>query len=913
MKTRTLIAAGCAGHDGTTTRRSLIFRRAWLWTGFLAFATIAFGSRSAQAAVTEAWVQRYSNLLSNAAAQAVKVVRDAAGDIIVTGSTGLPGTSRHDILTIKYSGADGSVLWQQRYNSSGNTDDRPSALAVDASGNVVVTGNSDIGSIASVYQSYTAKYAAADGELLWERRHYGPANSVETVHAVAVDDGGNVVVTGNSLTGLGSEIYTAKFAAADGALLWEKRYGSGHLTAVVVDGNGNVVVAGRDNSDYYTAKYATLDGSLLWERRYNGAANGDNQATGVGVDGSGNVVVTGWVTTGSLGQFPNTDYYTAKYAAADGALLWEKRHNGSYDYATAVAVDGSNNVVVTGHSESALGSEIYTAKYAAADGGLVWEQRYNNLTNSQGIANAVAVDSSGNVVVTGFFGRVPNTDYYTAKYAAADGALLWEKRHNGPANSYDSANAVAVDGSGNVVVTGWTDVESGLERSSGGYYTAKYAAADGALLWEQRYDGSAPNLAEAHAVVVDGSGNVVVTGVAYNWGGDQSSNSDYYTAKYAGVNGALLWEKHYNGPANRDDFASALAVDGSGNVVVTGASHNGTNFDYYTAKHAAANGALLWEKRYNGPANRDDSANAMALDSGGNVVVTGYSDNGTNYNYYTAKYAAADGALVWQKRSNRGGYAMTVDGTGNVIVTGSSYNGTNFDHYTTKYAAANGALLWEKRGTSGGAVAVDGSGNVVVTGSFYNGTNSDYYTTKYAAADGALLWEQRYNGPTNDLDSATAVVVDGGGNVVVTGYSGAGFVDSFGTWNPDYYTAKYAAADGALLWEKRLTGPATVADSSHCLALGADGMVAVTGTANDGYATVVYREVPEVVSINLVPTGVRLRFSGISGRPYNIERASAVTGHWSTINTQTASASGHFEYLDTTPDPGSGFYRIVQP
>ena len=66
----------------------------------------------------------------------------------------------------------------------------------------------------------------------------------------------------------------------------------------------------------------------------------------------------------------------------------------------------------------------------------------------------------GNVVVLGTSSRgdAASGDYYTAKYAAADGALLWEKRYNGPADGDDQATAVAVDGSGNVVVTGISDV-----------------------------------------------------------------------------------------------------------------------------------------------------------------------------------------------------------------------------------------------------------------------------------------------------------------------------------------------------------------------------------------------------------------------------------------------------------------------
>jgi CTP:phosphocholine cytidylyltransferase-like protein len=448
----------------------------------------------------------------------------------------------------------------------------------------------------------------------------------------------------------------------------------------------------------------------------------------------------------------------------------------------------------------------------------------------------------------------------------------WVHRYNGPADSYDSASAVTVDGSGNVVVTGISQVD---------YYTAKYAATDGALLWEQSSAGPENYEGEAHAVAVDGSGNVVVTG--YSVG--TNFNADYYTAKYAAADGTLLWEQRYNGPADSYDSASAVAVDGSGNVVVTGTSYS----DYYTAKYAAADGALLWEKHYTA----NGFARAVAVDGSGNVVVTGQS----YVDYYTAKYAAADGALLWEKRSTNGSAsAVAVDGSGNVVVTGSSYVEPCgcFDYfYTVKYAAANGALLWEQRSTTGGrasAVAVDGSGNVVVTG-------SSFYTAKYAATDGALLWEKRYPG-----DSASAVAVDDSGNVVVTGSSGG-----------DYYTAKYAAADGALLWEQRYNGSSNGWDYASSLALGPNGMVAVTGTSSGDYATVVYRDDVYPISIALVPGGVRLRFTGIPGRSYTIERAPAVTGPWSTVATPSAPASGLIEYLDAPPPPGSAFYRTVQP
>ncbi len=450
-------------------------------------------------------------------------------------------------------------------------------------------------------------------------------------------------------------------------------------------------------------------------------------------------------------------------------------------------------------------------------------------------------------------------------WAGAAVTEAWVQRTSDAAVN-ESAQAVAVDGSGNVVVGGsW----------GGDYYTAKYAAADGALVWQKRSTGLSGSNDTVRALAVDRSGNVIVTGSSLG----AASQTDYYTIKYAAADGSLLWEKRYNGPANGNDDAAAAALDSSGNVVVTGSSNNGTassgtdpnGNDYYTAKYAAGNGALLWEQRYNAPANRADSATAVALDSNGNVVVTGASRSDSNgdglydNDYYTGKYAAADGAVIWEKRYNGLlafgdiASAIAVDPAGNVVVTGSSGG-----YYTVKYAAADGALLWSKRytgpgvgGDSASAVAVDGSGNVVVTGSSVSGAPAqdfDYYTAKYAAADGALLWEKRYNGPANGDDRARAVAVDAAGNVVVTGssYETPAAFDSFG----DYYTAKYASADGALLWERRYNGPANGGDSASSLALAPNGLLAVTGSSdgdagtgiNSDVATVVYREIPPPLS-----------------------------------------------------------------
>src|SRR5215813_781486 len=84
-------------------------------------------ARAQSPTVTEAWVQRYNVLGKNSDDQAFTVASDARGDIIVAGYTD-DRFNGQDILTIKYSGADGSVVWSRRYNGPANGDDQARAL-----------------------------------------------------------------------------------------------------------------------------------------------------------------------------------------------------------------------------------------------------------------------------------------------------------------------------------------------------------------------------------------------------------------------------------------------------------------------------------------------------------------------------------------------------------------------------------------------------------------------------------------------------------------------------------------------------------------------------------------------------------------------------------------------------------------
>jgi len=420
-----------------------------------------------------------------------------------------------------------------------------------------------------------------------------------------------------------------------------------------------------------------------------------------------------------------------------------------------------------------------------------WVRRYDGPAHYHDGAQALAVDGQGNVYVTGHAFGPGGWGYATIKYNAA-GNRLWVKRYTGPAEDHqDRATALAVDGQGNVYVTGL----SYSDETELDYATIKYDAA-GNRLWVRRYNGPADEDDVAQAIAVDSQGNVYVTGRSY---GSDDIRYDYATIKYD-TDGNRQWVRRYNGPGRFVDCPTALAVDDQGNVYITGRSYGSDDilYDYATIKYDT-DGNRLWVKRYNGPGNGSDWAMALALDSQGNVYVTGLSYGaGTNLDYATIKYDPA-GNEQWVQRYNGPGNgldwatALAVDGLGNIYVTGLSYGaGTNLDYATIKYDAA-GNKQWVQRYNGPGnredmalALALDGQGNVYVSGSSMGNTGigDDYATIKYDAA-GNEQWVQRYNGPGNRYDWATALAVDGQGHVYVTGSSYGG------PTNHDFATIKY--------------------------------------------------------------------------------------------------------------------------
>jgi hypothetical protein len=418
---------------------------------------------------------------------------------------------------------------------------------------------------------------------------------------------------------------------------WVRTYsasgnGDDYPCAIAVDDAGNVYVSGfaygeGTSSDYTTIKY-DASGNQLWAAVYDGPANHWDEASDMAIDHEANIYVTG--RSAQWDTIPyNYDYATVKYDSA-GNELWVRRHDGSeglYDEAWAIAVDAAGNAYVTGSGcEAGEPCGYITIKYRF-DGTEHWIRCYDGGS----AANAIAVDDNGNVCVAGdsWGGVATDWDYSVVKYDSL-GNELWAQRYDGPAHMTEYCNDAEVDRWGNLYVTGWS-YGVGTDYD---WATVKYDSA-GNELWVRRYNGPGNGEDIAGFLALDDSGNVYVTGTSTG----SESGYDYATVKYDSV-GNEVWVRSYNGYGVGSDMPFDLTLDDSGSVYVVGRSWgSGSAFDYVTIKYTPS-GAQSWAKRYYGlEGNSYDWGRAITLDESGDVFVSGSSQGvGTEYDFLTIRY-----------------------------------------------------------------------------------------------------------------------------------------------------------------------------------------------------------------------------------------------------------------------------------
>jgi hypothetical protein len=399
---------------------------------------------------------------------------------------------------------------------------------------------------------------------------------------------------------------------------------------VTVDNNHNVIVTGMHfdtgmfgstsvsgfgYQDAFVAKYDSA-GTLLWVRGIGGGEQDWGYA--VTTDASDNIYVTGTYAWYSLHFTPTdslpisaaqaTNCFVAKYDAS-GNFLWARSGGASYSKSSAVAVDPSGDVIISGFYNGSInfssniltggGSNLFFVKYSPA-GNVVWAK--SGTSSSMCGTNAMKCDANGNIYATGkisqniTFGattypRQGGDDMYTAKFNSS-GDVQWFQLEgktlaaSTTSNNLDCGNGIDVDNSGNVYVAGSlidTFISASMFQSAA---IVKYNNA-GARQWVYKF-GNNNGIDVFNGLSLDAAGNPYVIGT-YRGGltiGTSvlptASDDDIMIAKF-NSSGSCIGTIGI-GTGNGGDAGNGIMVDPNGSsIYLAGSMRQTLNFGTVTA------------------------------------------------------------------------------------------------------------------------------------------------------------------------------------------------------------------------------------------------------------------------------------------------------------------------------------------
>ncbi len=388
---------------------------------------------------------------------------------------------------------------------------------------------------------------------------------------------------------------------------------------MVIDEQNNIYVLNfaydsLTNYDYVLIKYNSF-GVRQWIVKYNHIGNSNDVARKIKIDKNGNLYVTG--SCNELGAYK--DIVTIKYNN-NGVQQWVAVYNSQYnhnDEAKDMAIDSLGNIFITGNMHvDEYNSDIVTIKYNK-EGVRQWVTFYSEIHFADDEARAITIDNNGYIYVAGY--SVSFESYILIQIVKYDtrGNFIWSRyNHGGYFKWIDSDIDIAVDINNNLIISGhkrfvsneFTDV-----------ITLKYKS-NGDMLWAARYESPDSSNDAPTCMILDSLGNIYIAGLSVST--TPIVSIDFLTIKY-NSNGVQQWVQKYNGVGNSEDIATAITLDKYGNIYVTGRSIVSIdNFNIVTIKYGT-DGSELWKISYNGTANMSDMPSSIALDKNNSVLVAG--------------------------------------------------------------------------------------------------------------------------------------------------------------------------------------------------------------------------------------------------------------------------------------------------
>jgi carboxypeptidase family protein len=338
---------------------------------------------------------------------------------------------------------------------------------------------------------------------------------------------------------------------ANGATTLTLTDNSGQNSKLAIDNAGNTYVLTSTSTPNFALiiNKITPENTIAWTRYY---ANDSMVSIGdIEVDMAGNIYVTG-----SAYVIADQDIFLLKYDT-DGNVVYHKRYTNmaGSDEAKGIALDSTGNIYITGRVYGGSNDDMWLGKYAA-NGLLTWTTTYNSAGNFSDYGNAVAVDNLDNVIVVGSEERYDlqeNANIFVRKYTSA-GALTWAKTYNNPGDGMDTAYGVTVNNINDVIVVG-SEERYDLGQANN-IWLRKYDPS-GNTLWTQTYDGGSFGWDDGYAVFTDNFSDIYVAGGVYG----ASNNRDLWIGKYD-PSGNFMESKTYDNSAYEDAYDIAVSSIG---------------------------------------------------------------------------------------------------------------------------------------------------------------------------------------------------------------------------------------------------------------------------------------------------------------------------------------------------------------
>ena len=666
-----------------------------------------------------------------------------------------------------------------RYTGSVAANGSVSDLALDPTGNPVLGTTDSAAATASDWA--VTKLDADTGAVLWRTTLDGGSAQYDYFFALDVDASGDVLVSGQLYDALGPHFAVVRFDGATGGEKWRHVVATTDMSDrahdVVVGADGDVYACGTYGGNFVVERLAAASGAPVFAA---------TPAVGVATVCSANPASID--AAGSFKDPAGRVLGAARIATATGAPIWAYAASGDdmgfkLDDARALtpATDGSGDVFVGGVIRNTATS--YDAFLARIDGAGtdVWFKIIDGGAQTGDSVSSIAIDASGHPVVAGYVGTADETvDAALWRLDPATGNVLWTARFDGAGHRSDSFGTVVTTPGGDLVVSGTTFDGADSDR----LFAARVRADDGAE--QARFvAGSAAFLSQdqANAIARDTAGDLLVGGWLEERSPSFSPPSRFTVAKFDGRRGVERWR--YEPPG--EGLVTTVAVQPDGNLLAAGELAGPPDDLDATVVKLAPDGRVLWTRQFSGGAvpPEDDVLNAVVSGGDGSIYAAGTLRRpGTSADLFVVKLAP-DGTELWRRLYASDGnefdeaVALALEANGDVVVGGSVGPGA-VKWLVMRLAAADGGVVWSTilAGTEPvsssvlKAIAIDPiTGDVVGVGSLGNAdTSTDFGIVRLRAADGLELWRASYDGAKLSGDQAQAVMIDATGEILAAGF-----------------------------------------------------------------------------------------------------------------------------------------------